>query len=266
MSGSLHEKVAVITGAAKGIGAATARLLSARGAALVLCDVDGEGGSRLASELPNAQFLRVDVTREADLAEAVDLAVSRHGKLDIMVNNAGLIGAMGSIAGLPAESWRKTMSILLDGVFFGAKHAARVMIPRRTGRILFTTSTAGVAAGLGAHAYTAAKHGVVGLMKSVAAELAPFGITANAVAPGPTVTALAVKFLGGEEIANDFSAKESPLGMPIHAEDIAHAFLFLAGDGARNISGQTIMVDGGAMNLGRGSGAIFYGNDPRFAD
>ena len=266
MALSLDNKVALITGASNGIGEATARLFAANGARVVLTDLNEERGQKVSSELPGAKFRRVDVRREVDLAEAVDFAVNTFGQLDIMVNNAGLIGAMGSIAQLSGENWRATMSILLDGVFYGTKHAARVMVPRRSGRILTTASTAGIAGGLGAHAYTAAKHGVVGLMKSAAAELSIHGITVNAVAPGSTVTALAVKFLGSVEAANELCAKESSLGTAIQSEDIANGFLYLAADTGRSITGQTIMIDGGAMNLGRGSGRIFYGDVNQYAD
>ena len=102
-------------------------------------------------------FIRADVTSEADVAAAVDLAVSRFGWLDIMVNNAGIVGAVGPIQDTPSEAWRRTIAILLDGVFYGMKHAARVMTPRKKGSILSIASTAGVMGGLGPHAYTAAK-------------------------------------------------------------------------------------------------------------
>jgi NAD(P)-dependent dehydrogenase (short-subunit alcohol dehydrogenase family) len=244
MAGLVAGKVVLITGAARGIGEATARLFAAEGARVLLTDIDARGQD-VAATIPGAGFMRVDVTRESEVTGAVDHAVEVFGGLDVMINNVGLVGVTGSISDLDADGWRQTMNIVLDGAFHGVKHAARAMKARRSGRILTTASTAGLEGGIGAHGYTAAKHGIIGLVRSAAAELARYGICVNAVAPGVTVTPMAVEGLGGFEAACAYSAELSPLGRPIMPEDIAGAFLYLASDLARNVTGQTLVVDGG---------------------
>jgi NAD(P)-dependent dehydrogenase (short-subunit alcohol dehydrogenase family) len=257
MSGRLQGKVAVITGAASGIGAETARTFVANGARVVVADFQEEAGKKVAAQLGEAaRFIRCDVTKEADVQAAVDLAVSAFGQLDVMVNNAGIVGAVGPIAKTSAQAWDATIDVLLRGVFLGMKHAARVMAPRKRGVILSIASTAGVVGGLGPHAYTAAKHGVVGLTKSVASELAPLGIRVNAVAPGNTVTAMTSAVITGDP--NDTAraeaqiAKGSPLGIAGMPSDIANALLYLASDEARYVTAHTLVVDSGQTSaIGR---------------
>jgi len=169
MNGRLDGKVAVITGGVSGIGEATVRRFCEEGALVVIADLQEGPGRELESELGEcARFISTDVGREADVAAAVDLAVSSFGRLDIMYNNAGILGAIGPIADTTGEAWGKTVAVVLNGTFFGMKHAARVMIPRGAGAIVSTASIAGVSGGVGPHAYTACKHAVVGLTKSVA--------------------------------------------------------------------------------------------------
>ena len=257
MSGRLQGKVAVITGAASGIGAETARVFVANGARVVVADFQEEAGKKVAAQLGDAaRFIRCDVTKEADVQAAVDLAVSAFGQLDVMVNNAGLVGAVGPIAKTSVEAWDATLNVLLRGVFLGMKHAARVMAPRKTGAILSIASTAGVVGGLGPHAYTAAKHGVVGLTKSVASELAPLGIRVNAVAPGNTVTAMTSAVITGDPDntakAEEQIARGAPLGIAGMPSDIANALLYLASEEARYVTAHTLVVDSGQTSaIGR---------------
>jgi NAD(P)-dependent dehydrogenase (short-subunit alcohol dehydrogenase family) len=257
MSGRLQGKVAVITGAASGIGAETARVFVANGARVVVADFQEEAGKKVAAQLGDAaRFIRCDVTKEADVQAAVDLAASAFGQLDVMVNNAGIVGAVGPIAKTSVEAWDATLNVLLRGVFLGMKHAARVMAPRKTGVILSIASTAGVVGGLGPHAYTAAKHGVVGLTKSVASELAPLGIRVNAVAPGNTVTAMTSAVITGDpdntSKTEEQIAKGAPLGIAGMPSDIANALLYLASDEARYVTAHTLVVDSGQTSaLGR---------------
>lgn len=251
----LDGKVAVITGAASGIGAGTARMFVAEGARVVVADLQDDAGEALVAELGDAaRFVHCDVTSEDDIASAVDLAVSEFGRLDIMFNNAGIVGAVGKISEMPVESWDHTMSILLRGVFLGVKHAARVMQPQGSGVIINTSSTAGLVGGLGPHVYTAAKHGVIGLTKSVANELAPDGIRVNAISPGNTVTAMTATVTTGDagntEETEAKIAKTSPLGYAGVPDDIAAAALYLASDESRYVSGHTLVVDAGQTSAG----------------
>jgi len=243
-------KVAVVTGAASGIGAAAARRFAERGCRVVVADLQEEPGKQLAGELgERAIFVRTDVSAESDVARAVDAAVESFGALDIMVNNAGIVGSVGPIAETPVDAWDATLNVLLRGTFLGIKHAARVMTPRERGVILQVASTAGVTGGLGPHAYTAAKHAVVGLTRSVASELSKHRIRVNAVAPGNTVTAMTAALIANdpEDTATTEAAIEqgSQLGIAGHPDDIAHALLYLASDEARYITGHTLLVDAG---------------------
>jgi NAD(P)-dependent dehydrogenase (short-subunit alcohol dehydrogenase family) len=250
MGERLKDRVAVITGGACGIGRGTARRFAEEGASVVVADLQAGPGEALAGELgAGARFIRTDVTREEDVAAAVDLAVREFGRLDCMVNNAGIVGAIGPIKDTSAQAWDATIAVLLRGVFLGMKHAARVMIPQRTGSIISLSSTAGVTGGLGSHAYTAAKHAVVGLTKSVASELGQHHIRVNAVAPGNIVTPMTADVVtsdpGNLEVTEEAIKSMSPLGIAGLPVDIANALLFLASDEARYISGHTLVVDAG---------------------
>lgn len=250
MSADMQGKVALITGAASGIGAATARKFVSEGARVVLADIQDAAGRELAGAFGgNAVFVHADVRQEDAIAAAVDLAVAEFGALDCMINNAGVVGVAGSIANMPAEAWRNTLDILLNGTFYGIKHAARVMIPRRQGAIVSLSSTAGILGGLGPHAYTAAKHAVIGLTKSAASELCAYGIRVNCVAPGNTVTPMTARAIGGNPAATDMAEKAiagtSLLGFAGQPEDQAEALLYLASDRARYVSGHTLVVDAG---------------------
>ena len=240
MTGRLDGKIAVITGAASGIGAGTARLFAAEGARVIVADMQVDAGRALVAELgDSARFAEVNVLDEAQIAAAVDLAVSEFGQLDIMFNNAGIVGAVGRISEMSVEAWDNTISILLRGVFLGVKHAARVMLPQNSGVIINTASTAGVLGGLGPHAYTAAKHGVIGLTKSVANELAPNAIRVNAIAAG--------------FIATDMSSPERleqvvptvPMRRAGTSEEIAAAALFLLSEDSAYTTGAILRIAGG---------------------
>ncbi len=253
--GRLSGKVAVITGAASGIGSGTAQRFVAEGARVVVADLQGDQGRELAASLGEAAvFAQCNVTKEDDVAGAVDLAISTWGRLDCMFNNAGVVGVVGPIAETPLEAWNETMDILLTGVFLGTKHAARVMTGQGSGSIINTSSTAGIMGGLGPHVYTAAKHGVRGLTKSVANELAQHQIRVNAISPGNTVTAMTAAVATGDhtdvEKASGHIAAGSPLGYAGFPEDIANAALYLASDESRYVSGHTLVVDAGQTSSG----------------
>lgn len=251
----LQDKVAVITGAASGIGEGTARRFVEEGAKVVIADFQDDAGSALADALGDAAvFHHTDVTVEADVEAAVDLAVSTWGRLDAMFNNAGIVGVVGPISETSADAWHRTIDVLLHGVFYGIKHAARIMGPQGSGSIISTSSTAGILGGLGPHGYTAAKHAVIGLTKSTANELAAHSVRVNAISPGNTVTAMTAAVSTGDhknvDKTTESIASGSPLGYAGFPEDIANAALYLASDEARYVSGHVLVVDAGQTTAG----------------
>ncbi len=261
MTGRLAGKVAVITGGASGIGEGTVRRFVDEGASVVIADLQRKPGEALAAELGSAtRFILTDVTKEEDIAAAVDLAVSAFSSLDIMFNNAGIVGVVGRIAETPIADWDRTVAVLMRGVFLGIKHAARIMVPQGSGCIISTSSTAGIMGGLGPHCYTACKHAVIGLTKSAASELASSGIRVNAISPGNTATAMTSAVMTGDHTAvastADKIAASSLLGIAGFPEDIANAALYLASEEARYVSGHTLVVDAGQTT--NGGGARFH--------
>lgn len=251
----LDGKIAVITGGASGIGEGSVLRFVEEGARVVIADIQDEPGHELARRLGDvARFVHTDVTDESSIARAVDTAVDSFGRLDVMFNNAGIVGAVGRIAETDTGHWDRTVAILMRGVFLGMKHAARVMVPQSSGAILSTSSTAGVLGGLGPHCYTACKHAVIGLTKSVASELAPHGIRVNAISPGNTVTAMTSAVMTGDHTAIDTAtqhiAASSLLGIPGLPVDIANAAVYLASDEARYVTAHTLVVDAGQTAIG----------------
>lgn len=247
----LKGKVALITGAASGIGAAAVERFLAEGCSVCLCDIQDDAGKALAERLGDqAMYVHCNVTREDSVAAAVDAAVERFGQLDVLFNSAGIVGAVGPVATTPGDEWRFSIDVLLNGAFYCTKHAARVMQPRRAGSIINMASTAGVMGGLGPHAYTAAKHGVVGLTKNVACELAGSNIRVNAIAAASMATPMVANVLTGDpsniDRAKEMLAEASPLrGRPGLAEDVANAALWLASDESGYTTGHTLTTDAG---------------------
>ena len=255
-AGRLDGKVAVITGGASGLGAAMARRFVGEGARVVVVDVQRDAGAEVAAELGDAAvFVRGDVTVEHDIAAAVDLAVGRWGRLDVMCNNAGFGGASGPISQLTSDDYDVTMGVLLKSVVLGTKHAALVMTPQGEGSIISTSSVCGIRAGIGPHLYSAAKAAVIMLTQSVALELAEHGIRVNCICPGYVATPL----LGSArldrhgndvtarriEVATNELADAQPLGRTGEPDDIAAMAAFLASDESRWITGAAQVVDGG---------------------
>ncbi|KAJ1394553.1 Short-chain dehydrogenase/reductase SDR [Sesbania bispinosa] len=247
----LEGKVAIITGGASGIGAATAKLFVEHGAKVIIADVQDELGLSLCKSLgPNVTILYVhcDVTSDSDVKHVVDIAVSKFGKLDIMYNNAGISGNSNrSIMGSDDEGFKRVFDIDVYGAFLGAKYAARVMIPAKKGVILFTSSVASILGGEATHAYTVSKHAVVGLMKNLCIELGQYGIRVNCIAPGAIPTPMlnnALKMNKNETqqvLCSVAVLKEAVL----EAEDIAEAALYLSSEESKFVSGVNFVLDGG---------------------
>ncbi|MEM9623125.1 MAG: glucose 1-dehydrogenase [Pseudomonadota bacterium] len=268
----LEGKVAAITGAASGFGAAAARRFVAEGAKVVLGDIQDDAGAAIAEELGDAAvYVNCNVTDEDHIANLVDTSVAQFGKLDIMFNNAGIVGTVGPIATTPGDEWRFTVDILLNGVFYGCKHAARVMTPQGSGSIVSMASTAGVLGGLGPHCYTACKHAVVGLTKGVAAELCHHNIRVNCIAPAGMATAMVANVSTGDhtaiEEAKKILAQNSPLkGRPGLAEDVANAALWLASDEAGYTTGHCLTTDAGTTTGASPNPPAFAEYQPLFRE
>lgn len=254
MGNRYEGKVAVVTGAASGLGEATARLLVAEGGRVVVADRDDLRGKAVADSLGDAAvFARCDVTVEADIAAAFDLAVEQWGRVDGAFANAGIVGTAGPIAETPMDDFDRTLAILLRGVFVTVKHAARTMQASSAGgAIVMTSSVAGVQGGLGPHAYSVAKSGVVGLARSAASELAAHRIRVNAVAPGSIVTSMTAHVISGDpddiDAATASIGKRSPLGRAGVPDDIAEAVLYLLSDAGSYVTGQTLVIDAGVTS------------------
>jgi NAD(P)-dependent dehydrogenase (short-subunit alcohol dehydrogenase family) len=247
---------AVITGAASGIGEATARLFVAEGATVVLADTDEPRGKRLASELGDrARFIATDVSREADVERAVATSVEVFGGLDVMFNNAGVPGSTGGIEEIDVETWDRTIAVHLRGVFLGIRAAARIMRPQGHGSIINTSSVAARRANMAGHDYSAAKAAITHLTETTANELGEQGIRVNAVCPGAIATSIFGRAAGldGEEAQRtvEFMASllsdAAPIRRAGRPSDIAETVLWLASDESGFVTGQAIAVDGGLL-------------------
>lgn len=261
MSRQLEGKVAVVTGGASGIGEATVRRFVAEGAQVVVADLQEGPGEDLVRELGDAtRFVRADVSHEADVAGAIAVAVDHFGRLDVLHNNAGFVGATGPLESTTAEEYDLTMGVLLKAVFFGIKHASPVMKRQRRGSIISTSSVCGLTAGVGTHLYSVAKAGVIMLTKSAALELAEWDVRVNAVCPGYVATPLGagtrLSELGREETEQRLArtrerlALSQPIGRMGEADDVAQLVAFLASDESSWITGTAQVIDGG-LTLGK---------------
>jgi len=270
MDKRLEGKVAVITGAASGIGAATAKTYVEQGARVVLGDIQDEAGTAIADALDgssHAIFRHCDVTSEDEVKGLVEAAVSEFGQIDVMFNCAGIVGAVGPMSTTPTEEWKLTIDIMINGVFYGMKHASGYMKEAGSGSIISMSSTAGVMGGLGPHAYAAAKHAVVGMTKNLAAEMGGYGVRVNCIAPAGMATPMVADVMTGNHRNLDETiatlAAVSPLkGRAGLAQDVANAALWLASDESGYTSGLTLTVDAGATTGSTPDGPAFSDYQP----
>jgi NAD(P)-dependent dehydrogenase (short-subunit alcohol dehydrogenase family) len=248
MAGLLEDRVAIVTGAAKGLGLAVAHAFDAEGATVVVSDVDADAAANAAASLDRGEAATCDVRDEAQVAALVDDTVQRHGRVDIMVANAG-IATVSPLAEMSLEEWRSLMSVNLDGVFLCIKHAAKPMAEAGSGVIItMGSTTALVAVPLIGH-YAAAKAGVVSLTKTAALELRPHGVRVNSICPG---------FIGTDMVAANKPALDAGLGVDVAEvveqaqgrfgtpEEVGKLAVFLASDRASFSSGCAYVLDGGA--------------------
>lgn len=258
----LEGKVAIITGGARGIGEATVRLFAAHGARVIIADVDDSLGNSLQST--QVTYVHCDVSSEKEIETLINWTVSKYGKLDVLFNNAGILGDQSkhkSILDFDADEFDRVMTVNVRGAALGMKHAARAMIRGGGGGgcIISTASVAGVMGGMGPHSYTASKHAIVGMTKNAACELGWYGIRVNCISPFGVATRMLVNAWrpDGEECGGGVTEEEvekmeefvrclgNLKGETLRAKDIAEAALFLASDESRYISGHNLVVDGG---------------------
>ena len=254
MGDRLQNKVAVITGAASGMGRASAIRFVEEGARVVVADIQEEKGAALAEELGSrAIFVAADVCNEADVKGMIDCARDTFGRLDCLFNNAGFAGVTGLIdAHDMGEPFARTVDTLFTGVVSGMKHAVPAMREAGGGSIISTASVAGLTGGYGPHVYTALKAAIISLTKSVALELGPAKIRVNAICPGGIATPIFAGQLavaGGNqdyaELVKPALALMQPIPRAGTPEDIANTACFLASDESTFITGQALAVDGG---------------------
>lgn len=248
MSGLLDGRVAIVTGAARGIGRAIATAYDAQGAHVIVSDIDDGGAAEVAGSLDNGEAVTCDVTSEDQVAALVAGAVERHGRLDVMVANAG-IAKVSPLVQMSLEEWRSVLAVNLDGVFLCLKHAGGAMAAAGGGAIVTIASIKAFGGSPAAGHYGAAKAGVVSLTKTLALELRDHGVRVNAICPGWLDTDLVrdrkaeFETAIGMEFDPIIEHIQGRLGTP---EEIAPLAVFLASDRSRFSTGSTFVVDGGA--------------------
>ncbi|KAB2066312.1 hypothetical protein ES319_A09G151800v1 [Gossypium barbadense] len=235
---------------ASGIGRCTAKVFAHHGAKVVIADIQDDLGHSVCEDIgsSNCSYVHCNVTDEDQIKNAVDKAVATHGKLDIMFNNAGIADAdKARIIDYDKSDFYRVLSVNVTGVFLGIKHAARVMVPARSGSIISASSVSSTVGAAATHAYCASKHAVLGLTRNAAVELGQFGIRVNCLSPYALATPLATGFVGvnDEELEKAMSALANLKGVYLKAEDVANAALYLASEEGRYVSGHNLFIDGG---------------------
>ncbi|KAJ8565425.1 hypothetical protein K7X08_008001 [Anisodus acutangulus] len=250
----LEGKIAVITGAASGIGEATARLFVEHGARVVIADIQDELGLQVVASIgtDKACYHHCDVTDEKQIEETVACAVEKYGTLDIMFSNAGTLGTLGTILEMDMTVFDRTMNINVRGSASAVKHAARVMVAKKVrGSIICTASVEAILAGEAPLAYIASKHAVLGVVKAAARELGQHGIRVNCVSPYGIATPMVCKSFGGDAttIEARICEKANLKGVTLDTNHIAEAALFLASDESTYVSAHNLAVDGGLSSI-----------------
>ena len=244
------DKVVIVTGAADGIGRATAFEFSAEGARVVVADRNPVRGAETAAAIDgaggHARFIEVDVADAASVQRMVACTLDAYGRLDIAFNNAGISSASFSLADIPDEDFDRVIAVNLKGVFLCMKHEIAAMLRGGGGAIINTASVGGHVVAPGIAAYNASKHGVIGLTRTAAIEYATRGIRVNAVSPAATRTPMLENWTKDPKVV-EYLEQQHPIGRFAEAREIARAVLFLASDDASFITGHPLLVDGGLV-------------------
>lgn len=264
--GALDGKIAVVTGGTSGIGEGIAKAFVLEGAKVVITGRREEEGRALEKQI-GVRFVRADVAIEADVRAMVDKTVEWFGRVDCLVNNAGIPSPMTSITEIDVATIDQILAVNVRGVVLGIKHAAPVMISQRSGSVINIGSVAAIRGGISAHIYSASKGAVQALTRSTAAELGEKGIRVNCISPGAIVTGIFGKNAGLEGskadrvtgVVKERFAAIQPIPRAGLPDDIAQAAVFLASDGSGFVNGQDIVVDGGMTSVTRGWSAILAG-------
>jgi len=245
----LEGKVAVITGAGRGIGAAIAAHLSSQGVTVAVCDIDGAAAVETAEQLPGtASSWQVDVTDGSDVSETLDAISGAHGPVDILVNNAG-IDIVGSFLASTEADWTQILAVNVFGTMRCTKHVLPAMVQERRGRIINIASDAAKVGAPGEVVYSASKGAVVSFSKAVAREVAASGVTINCVCPGPVQTRLLDQVAAHSERLRDAFIAGIPMGRVGTPADVAPLVTFLAGPGGAYVTGQAWSVSGGLTTI-----------------
>jgi NAD(P)-dependent dehydrogenase (short-subunit alcohol dehydrogenase family) len=250
MDGDLTGKVALVTGAAGGIGTEVVRLFLRSGAAVLATDVDAEAGKSLVDALGGSgrlEFVAADVTSEEEVAHVVDTVVDRFGRLDCAHNNVGINGPVAPIDKYPTDDWHRIIAINLSSVFYGMKYEIPAIRASGSGSIVNTSSYAGLVAVPWLSGYVATKHAVIGLTKTAATEFGHKGVRVNAVCPGSTDTQMIQDYHQGDPALIEAMKAVSPMRRLAEPSEIAAAVIWLCSDQASFVNGHALSVDGGAV-------------------
>jgi NAD(P)-dependent dehydrogenase (short-subunit alcohol dehydrogenase family) len=244
-------KVALVTGSGAGIGAVTARAFARAGAAVVVTDVDVEGGKTtveaIRSDGGRAEFFAADVTDPEAVKTLVRFAVDTFGGLHFAHNNAGVLGETARLTDSDDEIWFRTVQINLNAVYLGMKHQIPAILDSGGGAVVNTSSYAGLVAVPFASAYAASKHGVIGLTKAAAVEFGKKGVRVNAVCPGSARTKMNIERVAGNPAIEKAMTDVSPMKRFVEPEEVANAVLWLCSEDASFVNGHALAVDGGAL-------------------